>query len=156
LWFSESFDHYKLAAFHRQTASVALGHALADGGASLDGYPEVPPEVVEFVGEGNPIPTFAPVPTERAEAVVAANTALAAYAAAQAAEATMDGRLVLGGAGAVALTGSGLLYPLASIAAERAAQGARAGISGLRASRTSRRAKSPSSPTQGRQDTVSA
>jgi hypothetical protein len=117
----EASDHYRLAAVHRQNADVALAHALADGGASLDGYPDVPPDVVRFAGGSNPLPTFTPVPSERAETAVAADTAFASYAAAQATEAKTDGRLILGGAGAVALTGFGLLYPLASIGAEWAA-----------------------------------
>lgn len=119
LTFRESADnYYALADVHRQNAATAVAHALADGRASLDGYPAMPPDVLEFAGSADSLPVFPPVPTERAEAAVAANTAMASYATTQGVEARTDGRLLLTGAGAVSILGGRLLFPLTSVIAE--------------------------------------
>ncbi|WP_164699940.1 hypothetical protein [Modestobacter sp. KNN46-3] len=138
MWNSSASDYYKLADVHRQNAAVAVAHALADGGANLDGYPAVPPDVLEFAGGAESLPTFPPVPPEQAEAAVAASTALAAYAATQATEARTDGRLLLSGAGATALAGFGLLYPIASVGAESVVRQGRREIGEWRRLRKSR------------------
>ncbi len=114
-WAFEAFDDHRLAAFHQQNAQAALDHALADGRASLEGYPKgVPPELGDFVEASTP-PTFTPVPIDRAETAVAAETALASYATAQAAETRTDLRLLLSAIASSVVLGVGLLSPLISI-----------------------------------------
>ncbi len=138
-YFGEVPDQYKLADFHQHNAAIAVAHAVADGRAREVGYPEMPPDVQEFVGETTPAPTFAPVPIEQAEAAVAANTALASYYTTQATEARTAGQFLMGGAGAAALVGVSLLYPLASVVAEGAERAARQMLAGTgSASRRSR------------------
>jgi hypothetical protein len=120
LWyFGEVHDDYKRADVHRYNAAVAVAHAVADGRAHEDGYQSLPPELLGM-RESASVSTFTPVPIEQAEAAVAADTALASYYMAQVTETTTDARLLASGAGATALIGFGLLYPLVSVGVETA------------------------------------
>ncbi|WP_143028769.1 hypothetical protein [Quadrisphaera sp. DSM 44207] len=107
LWYyDDAADRYKVADVHNKAAVNALAHAVVEGGADRDSYPNLPV-----------LPSSTPVSAERAEAAVAADAAVVSYHLDRATEATNDGRLLVSGAGATALVGFGLLYPLVSTVA---------------------------------------
>jgi hypothetical protein len=100
LWSQANYNWNAAQAF-ADYASVAVAHAVADGRASGEGYPELEDQYQSQSDDDNP--ELSPVPEEHAETAVAADGILATSVLTAASEREENGRWLAGGFGVVSL-----------------------------------------------------